>query len=131
MKFNAYIKDEYVPRIHILVDAYRDMGVNVIKTFATGIIFGETFTKPEMLLLPGVISVRVDIDFDYSTLAWFNLIDSQPTVAGYYFVKFASGEIDEKPYRIRGEQVGFLSEEPIIAWAVIPDDFTYYQEYFT
>lgn len=51
-------------------------------------------------------------------MEWIKVEDRLPTKEGYYQVKFANGEEDEKPFRIRPSKNinGFMTMEEVTHW---------------
>lgn len=52
---------------------------------------------------------------------WISVDDEMPKTEGYYEVKFANGETDEKPFRIRPKKniYGFMTEDQVTHWRLI------------
>jgi hypothetical protein len=54
-------------------------------------------------------------------IEWISLKDILPQLEGYYDVKYLDGEEDSKPFRIRKDQAGFLTEKEVTHWREYTD----------
>jgi len=126
MKFNAYVRDEFKDCISDIVETYKSYGVEITLVLKEhGIISGTTNSLSIDDLKNSAISFVEEVqEIDPTQIAWIeNAEPSKPEKAGYYFVKFEDGTMDEKPYRIRNGRSGFLSDRTITHWAEIPENY--------